>query len=117
VLLRSSENETGLERYARFIRDNPDWPSIPLLRRRAEGRLWWTRADAATVRGFVDGEPVSAVGRLALARADRRRQPRRRRARSSRGMAVSHLDTSMRPTAWLAISDTNFDVQSEKSSL
>jgi soluble lytic murein transglycosylase len=68
VLLRSSENETGLERYARFIRDNPDWPSIPLLRRRAEGRLWWTRADAATVRGFVDGEPVSAVGRLALAR-------------------------------------------------
>ena len=28
------------ERYATFIRANPDWPSIPLLRRRAQVRLW-----------------------------------------------------------------------------
>jgi soluble lytic murein transglycosylase len=67
VLLRSSD-ETGLERNAHFIRDNPDWPSIPLLRRRAEERLWKTRADAPTVRGFLDGEPASAAGRVALAR-------------------------------------------------
>src|SRR5580704_17420382 len=31
--------------------------------------------------------------------------------------AASHLDTSVRPTAWLAISDSNFDVQREYSSL
>jgi soluble lytic murein transglycosylase len=68
ALLRSSDSATRFGRYAAFIRDNPDWPSIPLLRRRAEERLWQTRADAATVRGFFDGEPTSAVGRLALAR-------------------------------------------------
>jgi soluble lytic murein transglycosylase len=68
ALLRHSYSETGLERYAAFIRANPDWPSIPLLRRRAEERLWQKRRDAATVRGFFDGEPTSAVGHLALAR-------------------------------------------------
>ncbi len=29
-----SQNDAGVERYAAFIRANPDWPSIPLLRRR-----------------------------------------------------------------------------------
>jgi soluble lytic murein transglycosylase len=66
--LRSSDSGIRFERYAAFIRDNPDWPSIRLLRRRAEERLWQTRADAATVRGFFDGEPTSSAGRLALAR-------------------------------------------------
>ena len=68
VLLRNSDGGTRFQRYAAFIGDNPDWPSIPLLRRRAEERLWQARADAATVRGFIDGEPISAAGRLALAR-------------------------------------------------
>jgi len=68
VLLRHSESEAGFERYAAFIRANPDWPSIPLLRRRAEARLWQERRDAATVRRFLGGEPTSTVGRLALAR-------------------------------------------------
>ena len=68
VLLRNSDGGTRFQRYAAFIGDNPDWPSIPLLRRRAEERLWQARADAATVRGFFDGEPISAAGRLALAR-------------------------------------------------
>src|SRR3954454_8947588 len=67
ALLRS-ENGVGFERHATFIRANPDWPSIPLLRRRAEARLWQDRRDAATVRRFLDGEPTSARGRLALAR-------------------------------------------------
>ena len=39
-----------------------------MLRRRAEARLWQERRDASTVRRFVGKEPVSAVGRLALAR-------------------------------------------------
>src|SRR5215467_6492439 len=67
VLLRS-ENGAGFERYAAFIRANPDWPNVPLLRRRAEARLWQDRRDAATVRRFLDGQPTSAKGRLALAR-------------------------------------------------
>jgi soluble lytic murein transglycosylase len=68
ALLRRSENGAGFERYAAFIRANPHWPSIPLLRRRAEARLWQERPDAATVRRFLDGEPISGIGRLALAR-------------------------------------------------
>ncbi len=36
ALLRDSESEAGFERYATFIRANPDWPSMPLLRQRAE---------------------------------------------------------------------------------
>jgi peptidoglycan lytic transglycosylase len=68
ALLRRSESGAGFERYATFIRANPHWPSIPLLRRRAEARLWQERRDAATVRRFLDEGPTSAVGRLALAR-------------------------------------------------
>jgi soluble lytic murein transglycosylase len=68
ALLRRSESGAGFERYAAFIRANPHWPSIPLLRRRAEARLWQERRDAASVRRFLDGEPTSARGRLALAR-------------------------------------------------
>jgi soluble lytic murein transglycosylase len=68
VLLRQPESVAGFNRYAAFIRANPGWPSIPLLRQRAEARLWQERRDAATVRRFFDGEPTSPIGRLALAR-------------------------------------------------
>ena len=70
ALLRHSDSEAGFDRYAAFIRANPDWPSIPLLRRRAEARLWQERRDGATVRRFVGEEPTSAIGRLALARVE-----------------------------------------------
>jgi soluble lytic murein transglycosylase len=62
ALLRSSDSGPRFESYAAFIRDNPDWPSISLLRRHAEERLWQTRADATTVRSFFDGEPTSGDG-------------------------------------------------------
>jgi soluble lytic murein transglycosylase len=68
ALLRNSDSTTGFNRYAIFIQANPDWPSIPLLRRRAEARLWQERRDAADVRRFFGEQPVSALGRLALAR-------------------------------------------------
>jgi soluble lytic murein transglycosylase-like protein len=68
LVLRSPDSDASLERYVGFIHANPDWPSIPLLRRRAEERLWQRRRDAATVRSVIDGEPRSALGRLALAR-------------------------------------------------
>jgi hypothetical protein len=60
---------SSFERYAAFIRANPNWPSIPLLRRRAETRLWQEERGANTVRRFFgEKQPTSAVGRLALAR-------------------------------------------------
>lgn len=68
ALLREPDNAAGFERYTAFISSNPDWPSIALFRRRAETRLWQERRDAAVVRRFVGEQPVSAVGRLALAR-------------------------------------------------
>lgn len=68
TLLRNSDNTAGFDRYASFIQANPDWPSIPLLRRRAEVRLWQKPRDVAAVRRFIDGQPVSPIGRLALAR-------------------------------------------------
>jgi soluble lytic murein transglycosylase len=70
ALLRRSDTEAGLERYAAFIRANPDWPSIPLIRRRAEEKLWQTRPNAGTVRRFVGDDPTSTTGRLALARVE-----------------------------------------------
>src|SRR6185503_17805157 len=66
--LRHSESEAGFDRYAAFISANPDWPSMPLLRRRAEARLWQERRDPDTVRRFVGETPVSPMGRFALAR-------------------------------------------------
>jgi len=66
--LRHPDREIGFERYADFINTNPDWPSVPLLRRRAEARLWQEHRDTDTVRRFIGEKPVSPMGRLALAR-------------------------------------------------
>jgi soluble lytic murein transglycosylase len=66
--LRHSESEAGFDRYAAFISANPDWPSVPGFRRRAEARLWQERRDADTVRRFVGEKALSPMGRLALAR-------------------------------------------------
>jgi peptidoglycan lytic transglycosylase len=67
ALLRRGD---GIEfrRYKAFIAENPDWPGIPLLRKRAEVALWREHADPATARSFLDGKPVGPAGRLVLAR-------------------------------------------------
>jgi soluble lytic murein transglycosylase len=67
-ILRHPDGQAGFGRYAAFIADNPGWPSMGLLRRRAEVCLWQERSDAATIRAFTGGQPVSAKGRFALAR-------------------------------------------------
>jgi soluble lytic murein transglycosylase len=67
-ILRHPDGEANFNRFAAFIADNPDWPSMSLFRRRAEARLWQERSDAATVRRFMAGQPTSAKGRFALAR-------------------------------------------------
>jgi soluble lytic murein transglycosylase len=66
--LRRSDHEIGFDRYADFISAHPDWPSVPLLRRRAEARLWQEHRDAETVRRFVGEQPAGPMGRLLLAR-------------------------------------------------
>ena len=68
ALLRRAEREVGFQRYDRFITANPDWPGIPLFRRRAEAQLWSGHPDAATVHRFLARGPDSALGKLALAR-------------------------------------------------
>jgi soluble lytic murein transglycosylase len=68
-MLRHPDAEVSFARYAAFIADNPGWPGTAKLRRRAEARLWQDRSDAATVRRFTGDQPLSAKGRLALARA------------------------------------------------
>ncbi len=69
VILRS-DGDNEFARYASFIQANPAWPGMTLLQRRAEARLWIERADATTVRRFFSGgEPRTALGQLAMARA------------------------------------------------
>ncbi len=67
-ILRHPETNSNFSRYAAFIADSPGWPSIELMRKRAEAHLWQERSDAATVRSFVGDQPISAKGRFALAR-------------------------------------------------
>ena len=67
-ILRHSQTDAKFSRYAAFIADSPGWPSMGLMRKRAEARLWQERSDAATVRKFVADAPASAKGRFALAR-------------------------------------------------
>ena len=68
-ILRHPDADAKFNRFAAFIADNPDWPGMALMRRRAEARLWQERIDATTVRAFTGDKPTSAKGRLALARA------------------------------------------------
>jgi soluble lytic murein transglycosylase len=63
VLLRQPESEVGFERYAAFIRTNPDWPSIPLFRRRAEAKLSQERRDGVSARRLLGEEPTSSMDR------------------------------------------------------
>ena len=71
LILRSDENHgAGFERYAAFVRQNPSWPSVALLRKRAEAALWDDKRDAATVYAyFQTTRPLTAKGHLAYARA------------------------------------------------
>jgi soluble lytic murein transglycosylase len=67
-ILRHPDADANFGRYAAFIADSPGWPSMGLMRKRAEARLWQERSDAATVRNFVGDQPTSPKGRFALAR-------------------------------------------------
>src|SRR5271166_2007777 len=67
-ILRHPDSQAPFGRYASFISDNPEWPGITLMHRRAEARLWQEKIDAATVHGFTGDRPITAKGKFALAR-------------------------------------------------
>jgi soluble lytic murein transglycosylase len=70
IILRSDDNGATVERYRAFFSANPSWPSQNFLRRRAEAALWDDHRDDSTVLAYFANEtPLSAKGRLSLARA------------------------------------------------
>jgi soluble lytic murein transglycosylase len=70
LILRSEDNGQPAERYRAFIKANPSWPSLNLFRRRGEAALWDDRReDQAVTSFFANDTPLSAKGKLALARA------------------------------------------------
>ncbi len=78
VILRSDGNGVNFERYRAFINGNPSWPSQVVLRRRLEGSLWDQNREDGLVLGWFDNEtPISAKGKLVLARAFLNRGDRR----------------------------------------
>jgi soluble lytic murein transglycosylase len=67
--LRAEDDDFIFERYAAFIAGNPGWPSLMQFRRKAEAALWQNAASDAQVKQFFASQkPVSAKGKLALAR-------------------------------------------------
>jgi soluble lytic murein transglycosylase len=67
-ILRHPDSQAPFSRYAAFIADNPGWPGVTLMHRRAEARLWQEKMDAATVHAFTGDHPFTAKGKFALAR-------------------------------------------------
>ncbi len=70
AILRSDNTKPTFLRYAAFVRNYPDWPHVPLFRRRAENALWNDQIDNTTVLAFfAHHKPTTAKGRYMLARA------------------------------------------------
>jgi soluble lytic murein transglycosylase len=70
LILRSDNNNATVERYRAFLTANPSWPSQTFLRRRLEAALWDDQREDSVVWSWFENEsPVSAKGRLALAKA------------------------------------------------
>jgi hypothetical protein len=71
AILRSDETASvSFNRYMSFVAENPSWPAVAMLRRRAEATLWSDRRDPAFVRAYFGKErPLTTKGKFALARA------------------------------------------------
>ena len=67
-ILHHPDANASFSRYTAFIADLSDWPSMSLMRKRAEASLWQERGDPVDVHRFLDHQVISAKGRLALAR-------------------------------------------------
>jgi soluble lytic murein transglycosylase len=70
ILRADPDHSAGFERYTAFVAENPVWPSVGLLRKRAEAALWDDRGEVATIlHYFAQSPPLSGKGHLAYARA------------------------------------------------
>jgi soluble lytic murein transglycosylase len=70
LAIRLTPKDVGYERTRDFIRRNPNWPSMTLVRRRAESLLLSEQRDAKEVLAyFGNSQPVSGEGMIALGRA------------------------------------------------
>jgi len=105
ALLRNSESEAGFERYTSFIHANPDWPSVPLLRRRAEERLWQERRGVASLRRSLGGESTSRLSRASAKREDAAAQDTDERWRERRALARRLIDVGDAETAYRIVRD------------
>jgi soluble lytic murein transglycosylase len=69
VAIRTNSKSLSFDRIAAFMKAHPRWPSSTWLRRRAEEALLRDRRPKTVVKAFFDKEkPVSAAGKVALAR-------------------------------------------------
>ena len=112
ALLRQPESEVGFERYAAFIRTNPDWPNIPLLRRRAEVRLSQERRDTEDARSLLGGEPTSSVDRASGKLGMRAAQDTDKRWRQRRVLARKLIDLGDAKTAYRVVREAATPVNS-----
>ena len=70
AILRSDGNGSSSARYLAFVTAHPNWPSVGMLRRRAESMMWTEQPDPQSVRAyFAKHPPLSAKGHFAYARA------------------------------------------------
>jgi len=70
VVLRSESDNFDFQRFAGFAAANPGWPNITQFRRKAEAALWQNGVNDSVVRRyFATTSPLTAKGKLALARA------------------------------------------------
>ena len=70
MVLRSETGDFDFQRYAGFAAANPGWPNITQFRRKAEAALWQNGVNDTVVRRyFATTKPLTAKGKLALARA------------------------------------------------
>ena len=70
INLRDNWAKAGYDRLMRFVANEPDWPFVTTLRRRAEYLLFTQKADPAVIeRHFARFKPLSPEGHIAMARA------------------------------------------------
>jgi soluble lytic murein transglycosylase len=70
LVLRAENDDFDFQRYAGFATENPTWPNINQFRRKAEAALFQNGVNDAVIRRyFATTTPLTAKGRLALARA------------------------------------------------
>jgi len=93
INLRDNWTKAGYARLMRFVVDEPDWPFVTTLRRRAEYLLFTQKADPAVIeKHFARFKVLSPEGHIALARAALAGGDRKR---ARREVLAAWLDTDL----------------------